>query len=93
MNTIYYDGFNYWFIPYKMKTEHGQEPSDILPEYRGSWNKLYQSYHFKFFDYQGHLIKSMAPYEWYHINLTLDQINLIFKRNVPICTARQKSKP
>ena len=28
-----------WRIPYGMKKQYGQKPSDILPEYRHNWEK------------------------------------------------------
>ena len=38
--TYYLDDLGYyWRIPYGMKKEYNQEPSDILPQYRHNWER------------------------------------------------------
>ena len=38
--TYYLDDLGYcWRIPYGMKKQYGQKPSDILPEYRHNWER------------------------------------------------------
>ena len=41
VDVVYYIddlGF-YWRIPHRMKSEYGQEPRHILPEYRYCWQR------------------------------------------------------